>query len=127
MRRLAFYPLLLLTLAGTMARSDDPNTKEPIFMADGITITIDNKLRTNWEFSNFKRALSFEQPALEGIAYNRGGRPFLRRWYGYDKDDVKIIDGPLGYQDYPVGEKTRFEMILGDKVSQIKRIKIAAQ
>ena len=40
---------------------------------------------------------------------------------------MKIDEGPLSYQDYLRGEKTRFEILLGDKARMTRRIKIAAR
>ena len=61
-----------------------------------------------------------------GVATYRGGRTLLDRWYGYDKNGVKIDEGPLGYQDYPPKEKTLFEILPGQNWQQIKHIRLAA-
>jgi hypothetical protein len=118
--------LLVLVVVWASARGDDKDPP-PTFKVDGITIEIDKKLQNNWEFSNFRFSNSVVDLTIEGVAFYRGGAPDIYRWYAYDKDGVKIDEGPLGYQDYLRGEKTKFEILLGDKARITRRIKIAAR
>jgi hypothetical protein len=119
--------VLVLAASGLAARDGDKGGKEPAFQAEGIQIEIDKGLRDGWEFSGFLGVQSPVDLTIRGIALHRSGAPSLDRWYAFDKDSVIIEQGPLGYQDYPKGEKTRFEMLLGDQWRKIKRIRIVGQ
>jgi hypothetical protein len=127
MKRIAMCFLLLAATSWAPAGGGDKEPKEPTFKVGPIRIEIDKRLQNNWEFSNFKISQGWVDLTIEGIAFYRGGGPSIYRWYAYDKDDVKIDEGPLGYQDYLPGEKTKFEMLLGDKAPLVRRIKIAAR
>jgi hypothetical protein len=100
--------------------------KGTIFKVGDVTIEIDPKLENNWEFSGFKKVKKTTD-TIEGITVYKGGKPVLYRWYGYDKDGVKIDDGPLDYQDYVKGEKTRFDFGAITDFAQIKVFKIKAK
>jgi hypothetical protein len=113
---------------GGWAAADDPKARKAFtFTAGDVTIDVDQKLRDNWDFSSFRLANQAPDTVIRGIAVYQGGQPEMDRWYGYDKDGVIIAEGPLAYQDYPKDEKTQFEIYLGEKRNQIKRIKIAAR
>jgi len=58
------------------------------------------------------------------ITVYKGGAPALYRWYAYDADGVKLTDGPLNYQDYDQGEKTKIQLQVVDK-GKVALIKFA--
>jgi hypothetical protein len=118
---------VVLCLLVLIACGADKERQAPAFKVGPIRVEIDRRLQDDWEFFNFDVVKGVVDVTVEGVAYHRGGGPDLYRWYAYDKDDVKIEEGPLAYQDYPRGEKTRFEMILGDKAPLVRRIKIVAR
>jgi len=114
----------LLLLATTAPQAD----AEPAKIDVGeIRIEVEPALRGNWDFSDFRLKGTGTDLTVEGIAVRRRDPVSLYRWYGYDREGVKIAEGPLGYQDYLKGEKTLIEMHLGERAKQIKRIKIAAR
>jgi hypothetical protein len=128
-RALAATASLLLLTASASATVQIPEKERDSasFQVGDITIEIDKKLQKDWDFSDFRKSPTTPDMTIEGVAQYRGGPAGLYRWYAYDKDGVKIQDGPLGYQDYPLRQKTRFEMFLGNKAPQVTRIKITAE
>ncbi len=118
--------LLLATTGWTAAPGGQAAAKPTHFRVGDITIDFDPRLQKNWDFSDFRRGAPSGGLTIEGVAVYHGGQPQLYRWYGYDKDGIKIDDGPLTYQDYPIGQKTRFEIRLADKSPQIKRIQLVS-
>jgi len=114
-----------MAAGGLAAQDGGKGGKQAVFQVEGIQIEIDKGLRDGWEFSGFQVVKSPVDLTVRGIAIRRWESPSVNRWYAYDKDGVIIEQGPLGYQDYPQGEKTRFEMLLGDQWRQIKRVRIA--
>ena len=65
--------LLVLVVYSAPVRGDAPEKPSPTFKVDGITIEIDKKLQTNWEFSNFRLTKSQVDLTIEGVAFYRGG------------------------------------------------------
>ena len=125
LKGIALGVLLVLASANPVFAADKADTPETRFKVNGINIDISPMLKDNWRFSSFRSTTnSSGDITLQGVAVQNKGGANLERWYAYDKDGVIIDEGPLGYQEYPHGEKTRFDMYLGKKAGQVQRIKI---
>jgi hypothetical protein len=117
--------ILVLACTNPVSAADKADVPETRFTVNGISIDISPMLKDNWRFSSFRSTTnSSGDITLQGVALQNKAGASLERWYAYDKDGVIIDEGPLGYQEYPRGEKTRFDMYLGKKAGQVQRIKI---
>jgi hypothetical protein len=99
------------------------------FKVSGTPIEVDPEVAKYWKFSDFKITNQDDLIFLEGLATHLGGKPAgkasaLWRVHCFDANGVSIYKGDPDDDEFAKGEKTKFQVFMGEKADQVKKMKI---